>query len=337
MMKKTFLLFLAFHFSFFTVKAQNLVPNPSFEVYDTCPNNNDCNIGDAIGWSCYRSCVVYYNSCVPFYNYNGIPYNAAGFQFAASGNAYAGEYFYFPNSGGGGYHGVLNREYLGTTLSSPLIISTKYYVTFKVSLSAIDSALGFNCAINKIGALFSTVKYVCDSVNSTPPNRAQVYTNTIITDTLNWTTIQGSFIADSAYKYIIIGNFFTDAAISKIIFPIGSQDTAAFYYIDDVCVSTDSTYAADWTGTNEIPAEGNDIFVYPNPSNGVFTFQSSLQGPKQSLKIYNVLGEKVYSQPSISNSRFIVNLSNQPSGIYILSINSANQIFYKKIIINTQN
>jgi len=107
------------------VKAQNLVPNPSFEQYDSCPNNNDCNIGDATGWSCYGGCVVYCNSCAPNSpnNYNGVPYNAAGFQYAATGNAYAGEYFYYPNSGYG-------RGYMGTTLSTPLIKRHKVLCNF---------------------------------------------------------------------------------------------------------------------------------------------------------------------------------------------------------------
>lgn len=63
-MKKFLLLFslFFFHFSLFTCSAQNLVPNPSFEEYDTCPTNQQ-QIQHAIGWSAYRAMINYYNAC----------------------------------------------------------------------------------------------------------------------------------------------------------------------------------------------------------------------------------------------------------------------------------
>lgn len=62
------------------------------------------------------------------------------------------------------------------------------------------------------------------------------------------------------------------------------------------------------------------ITIYPNPNNGVFTIQSSVVSGKLLVEVYNVLGEKVYSQFIVNSSSFIVNLSKQPQGIYFYRV-----------------
>jgi len=75
---------------------------------------------------------------------------------------------------------------------------------------------------------------------------------------------------------------------------------------------------------NTLTANTSSAYVYPNPSNGVFTFQSSVVSHKPSvLEVYNMLGEKVYSkQLTTDNSQFIIDLSNNTSGIYLYRISS---------------
>jgi hypothetical protein len=47
----------------------------------------------------------------------------------------------------------------------------------------------------------------------------------------------------------------------------------------------------------------------------------SLPSSRQSLvEIYNELGQKIYSQFSILNSQFSINISNQPGGIYFYRV-----------------
>jgi hypothetical protein len=67
----------------------------------------------------------------------------------------------------------------------------------------------------------------------------------------------------------------------------------------------------------------SNVVVYPNPSNGNFTLTFShpeLVSGSQTIEVYNVLGEKVYSQFIIPNSSFIINLSSQPNGIYLYRV-----------------
>jgi hypothetical protein len=60
----------------------------------------------------------------------------------------------------------------------------------------------------------------------------------------------------------------------------------------------------------------------PNPSNGVFTFDTNFE--QAEIEIYNLQGMKVYQ--SFKNSgQSKIDLSEQPVGIYIYRVGSKNQ------------
>ena len=202
------------------VNAQlNLVTNPSFEQYSSCPTGL-AQANKATGWNSFNS-AEYFNVCATSTDVQ-VPVNYMGYQNAATGNAYCGFFAYFASVD---YH-----EFLYSQLLSNLIIGQKYFVSFKVSPA--DS--GFCVYSNKTGIKF--FKALPNSISLS--NSAQIYTNSIITDTSNWTKISGSFVADSSYKYIVIGNFFSDANTDIIDHNCGVP--VSYYYIDDICVSVDS-------------------------------------------------------------------------------------------------
>jgi uncharacterized repeat protein (TIGR03803 family) len=62
--------------------------------------------------------------------------------------------------------------------------------------------------------------------------------------------------------------------------------------------------------------------LYPNPSNGQFNLQiTNYESGIKNIEVYNILGEKVYSNPfTIHNSQFTIDLSSQPSGIYLYRV-----------------
>ena len=78
--------------------------------------------------------------------------------------------------------------------------------------------------------------------------------------------------------------------------------------------------------TNSLEA----IQIFPNPSSGHFTLQSSVQ--KGEITIYNVQGEKIYSA-KINSSQSEIDLSKQSQGIYFIKVNSEQGVITKKIII----
>ena len=319
---KKLLLSLLFIFSFtfckvYTTYAQtNLVPNPSFEQYSSCPQG-ECGISLATGWYSAGYTPDYYNSCAspngPFEW--GVPKNSVGYQFPASGNAYSGI----------GTWGFVAHEYIATQLLSPLVINQKYFVDFKVS--RVDRFV--YCAHNKIGALFSMASYNLgsDSCNLVPGilphNFAHVYSNSIITDTLNWTTISGSFIADSAYQYIIIGNHFDDNNTDTICW---GSNMGAYYLVDDIYVSTDSV-----NGIIQSNIEQN-VAVYPTVTDDIVVVQINIQA-KASISIYDLFGRLITTQNIYPLARNPISLSGYNAGIYLMSVNIDNKIIVKKIIL----
>jgi uncharacterized repeat protein (TIGR03803 family) len=85
------------------------------------------------------------------------------------------------------------------------------------------------------------------------------------------------------------------------------------------------SYKSIGLGVDNMSSTGSAIKVYPNPSNGVFTLQSSVVSRQLIVEVYNILGEKVYSdsyQP-IANG-YQLSLSSQPNGIYLYRIISEN-------------
>ncbi len=225
--------------SFFLVSAvcfgQNLVPNPSFEEYSVCPNNLD-QVNITLDWHSSRLSPDYLNACAQ--GYSSVPNNYWGSQNPASGSAYCGfAAMYGPGD---------VREYLGATLLTPLQIGKRYFASMKVSLFYSGNNT-LNCAVNKLGLLFTTNEY-SEQSPITVCNRAQVYSSTIISDTSSWVTIRQSFVADSSYTEINVGNFFADSLTDFI--QIQGQICDAYYYVDEICVSEDSSYLC-WTNSDK--------------------------------------------------------------------------------------
>lgn len=290
----------------------NLVPNPSFEQYSSCPNVQ-CGISLAAGWYSAGYSPDYYNTCAswPF----GVPTNGVGYQYPASGNAYAGI----------GTWGFVLREYLTAELISPLETGEKYFVSFKAS--RVDRFV--YCGHNKIGALFSTISYNLgnDSCNNIPGllphDFAHVYSTQIITDTANWTTISGSFIADSAYQYIIIGNHFDDNNTDTICW---GSNMGSYYLIDDIYVSKDSINGITQDNTEQ------SVAIYPTVTSDIVFVQINIPA-KASIKIYDLLGKLITTQTVLPLALNIISIQEYDPGIYLMSVEIDNKIITKKIIV----
>ena len=252
-MKKRNLLILLFLLLGLNLASQNLVQNPSFEGHSTCTIVwSQSTI--ATGWNTNINTADYYNACFdippPVNTSFSVPYNVAGYQCASTGNAYCGLYCYLEINPG-------SQEFVGTKLSVPLTTGEFYYVSFKTNLTQYST-----CAIDRLGVLFTTYTYGDTVIIPAPVinNFAHIYSSDFITDSIIWTTVSGSFIADSAYEYLMIGNFYDNINTNLVIYD--STNIWCYYYIDDICVSIDSLTCVDIT--NEIidfNADTTAIFV----------------------------------------------------------------------------
>ena len=99
------------------------------------------------------------------------------------------------------------------------------------------------------------------------------------------------------------------------------------------CVTIKST-----AGINNVGSNSNKIKVYPNPSNGVFTFQAKSEELRVNsfIEVYNEIGQQVYFNYQINTlSNYQINLSTQPNGVYLYRVidNNSNLIGEGKLVI----
>lgn len=232
--------------------SQNLVANPSFELYYSCPTAVS-SIGPPTmteptvqNWfrPTLGSCD-YYNTCyildptTPFPI--GVPNNFMGYQMPRTGDAYVGGYAIFTGSSTDAEMYKNGREYVEAPLLSPLIPGHRYYAGYWVALGSdeLNSCLAFD----KMGIYFQEDYYLDLLSYYNIPVIPQIVTppGQFYSDTLNWQLVSGDFVASGGEDWIIIGNFtpIDTSSYIKIYYPTWIEILGQFlsyYYYDDVCV-----------------------------------------------------------------------------------------------------
>lgn len=204
--------------------AVNLVPNASFESYNSCPVSFS-NMPDCVAWYAPTTGTSdCYNACATGPNTPGVPVNNFGTQSARTGLGYCGFILY---SAAADY-----REYIEAPLTNPLVASQTYTVRFYVNLADIS-----NRSIDRIGAYLS-VGPVGPVANYAPlayTPQIESPGGTYLTDTVNWMLISGTYTAAGGEDHITIGNFHDDATTAYQLGP-GNWPGGSNYFIDDVSV-----------------------------------------------------------------------------------------------------
>jgi hypothetical protein len=77
------------------------------------------------------------------------------------------------------------------------------------------------------------------------PQVANAFGN-VITDTLNWTWVGGSFTASGGERWLTIGHFKPDALTTYVTLPYGNL--GAYYYFDDVYLAASSVQPVELVG-----------------------------------------------------------------------------------------
>ncbi|MCC6252951.1 MAG: T9SS type A sorting domain-containing protein [Bacteroidia bacterium] len=325
---KNYLLILCLFFTVFIAKAQvNLVPNPSFEDTLVTFPSYTFQIKRAKYWqrSGYGT-PDYFHRLSPINSNVSIPNNLFGNQNTANPDceAYVGIIPYLS------FGGV--REFISAKLINQLVIGTKYFVSFKVSLA--DTV---TLATNKLGILFTTWNYTDTTLMYPIGNFSHIVSDSIISDKNNWVQVNGSFIADSSYSYLTIGNFYNQSNVDTSHLTTSIATSGSYYYIDDVCVSIDSlfcnNYSQNCTITNLNNSSVEKFEFYPNPfSNSIKLFLNNLSLKK--ITVFDIIGKPIIRE-EFSENEFTLYTENLTPGVYILRIfdtktfNESNHIVLK--------
>jgi len=301
----------------------NLVPNPGFEIYSSCPQfPPDGSIVNAVPWFqpwTSLNSTDFFHACDTVDQMVSVPINFGGYQWPHSGYGYAGILCYFssnPNPP------INSREYLEVELLDTLMAGLVYNVSFYVNLG--DTS---QYACNNIGVHFSDSIILFNPFTS--PLLLQVpfhvYTQTIISDSVVWNLISGNYTANGGEKFMVVGNFKPDTATSFQLTGFGTKP-AAYYYFDDFNVSLDSS-----TSVEEFNIR--DVIISPNPSSDVFTIRTAQGLPLNgNITISNLQGQQVVSSEIRSEKYFTIDLNNFANGVYLLRLQIGEGVVIRKLV-----
>lgn len=226
-MKKPLIVFIAL-IAFTTLSAQNLVPNASFEEFDSTfvlpgPYYLNQSFGIYDYWNSIYTADFYYTDNYWIFDsmpeglfdslstnvYLGAdscflcaPYNNFGYRTPHTGNGYTGIRAY---SGALGHN---YKEFIIVELNEPLIEGKLYQISFYTCPSTQNPF-----ALNSLGAYITT-----NEVNDYNNLPAQVLSEDTISDTSEWTEVKGLYRANGDENHITIGNFDTETEFNYPFF-----------------------------------------------------------------------------------------------------------------------
>lgn len=188
------------------VHGQELVVNGGLESFNRCPKGPavkrlkvDGKVRSAQGDpDLYAACSA------PF----GVPGNWSGQQPAWEGDAYAGLVLTTDMPGECGA-----REYIQFLLKEPLESGRRYRLTFRVS-----AAEHSGYVTDRVAAIFSELDHASKGLSPAFRERADVQNTAgrLLNDTAGWTMVTGIHNAKGGERYVLIGNFHTCNASTRI-------------------------------------------------------------------------------------------------------------------------
>jgi hypothetical protein len=287
--------------------AQNLVPNPSFEMHTQCPWGFS-QLDFASNWWSVNGTPDYYNMCATG-SIVTIPTNQYGYQTPYDGTAYAGLLEYEVGSSW--------REAIGCALIDSVRPPHSYTINIKVSRAENAGSM------SKIGLVFSNTLY--DANNVLPINNyADYYVTTVVSNASAWTGLSWTFVPTTAYKYLYIGCFFDNTNIQ--VAPAAASD--AYYYLDKVEVCLDGN-CAEIHG-DVLDLENNVPSIFPTISHQAVNITFP-QG-SSSFNIFSAIGQSVYYGNATSLHQ-AVDVSRFSEGIYFVRVQTHQGVQTAKFVV----
>lgn len=120
----------------------------------------------------------------------------------------------------------------------------------------------------------------------------------------------------------ISGETVLDFSSGSLIYQITSEEGIS----EDWTVNIQLTAAVDFFNAN--------LNIYPNPSDGIFSIDlTGFKSKNTVVIISDITGKKIY-RTDVSSGKTNINISNKPTGIYIMNLYIDDTVISKKIIKN---
>lgn len=236
----------------FFVKAQNLVPNPGFEVKNNCPNNigsidfspTYSSFPTVDGWisPMQSGSPDYFNSCAAVSSGVHVPEATFGYQYAHTGDAFTGIIAWQATVDNGHWKDDF-REYIQCKLLAPMIAGQRYCVSFYASPTVSPAFPDFNyVSLDQVGLHFSDAQIVQTTGGSmTLPYSVVNTPGNYILDTGGWVKINAIYTAIGGEEWMTVG-VFNNGGVPNFIqaSPIpanpGFSTYRSYMYFDDFSV-----------------------------------------------------------------------------------------------------
>jgi hypothetical protein len=235
---------------FYSQNIANYTSNGSFEDYHSCtlPPIFMPDLSRAKSWSSIDSNSNgggYYSKCN-----SKVPLNGLTYQYPKHGISYIIATQYYPPE---------RRAYLKNRLKKQLQLGKNYCVKFYVNIAntstyAMDGYGVYfgDASVDTISKCNIPLSYINPQVKNSIGN--------VITDTLNWVPITGTYTANGTEKYLLLGNFLADNGLTTLLI----NPTNLPLIFTDVLIDAVSCIEADapaYAGPDKYVLAGDSVYI----------------------------------------------------------------------------
>ena len=175
---------------------------------------------------------------------------------------------------------------------------------------------------DKTEEVYAEIKGYCNSTNAT----YRLNSNFLEAIDRGPTDLNKCIIEESNYFNLLTGEIYMQKPSKRINYEINQEKDGVWLWINDnhkMFFSTKPTL-----NLNEVDEL---VFIYPNPSKGVITFNiNSNEFNITDVIIFDISGKMILNKKNKSNR---VDLSHLPNGVYFLQLTTSNNILLTKKII----
>ncbi|MBN2778607.1 MAG: VCBS repeat-containing protein [Bacteroidales bacterium] len=261
---------------------------------------------------------------------------------------------------GNKYGTIQYFSFVDTTAPDVPIIAE---VTAECSIIVNPPTANDNCGIEITGTTTDPTEYseqgtytinwsFVDDAGNTSTQTQNIILQDVTQPTITCTENQ-TIYANELDNYIVQGtefdpgSIFDNCEIANIVNDFNSSET-----LENVQLEV-GTHSIMWTITDEAgnsntctsqiivedfvgidSHQSNTISVFPNPANKIvyFSFKDNYSIDILNVRMFDITGKEVYYKKSTESNIFSLDISSFKNGIYIVSIESENQISYTKIV-----